>query len=229
METINTNVTAADEFVWVDSHNRLVELQQLPWSNHDVLCVIKHGRCRDSWSRICMETIPRLSYLLQRSLVRLSREIQRLSRPVGMTSRQEVCGALKILLSPALADSCLKGCSRAAAMFSMSDQPTEGKSSRACLQLSVGRVQRWMVDVRLGRFVHEFAPVYLTAALETLLEEFVLQSLPPDLEVPLTAAALESAIASNGDLWGLLQPYAHLNAGRTATGALAIPRFPSSS
>jgi ankyrin repeat/BTB/POZ domain-containing protein 2 len=28
----------------------------------------------------------------------------------------------------------------------------------------------------------------------------------------------EHAIANNGDLWGLLQPYAHLNAGRIASG-----------
>ena len=34
----------------------------------------------------------------------------------------------------------------------------------------------------------------------------------------LTATLLEHSIANNADLWGLLQPYAHLNAGRTATG-----------
>ncbi len=31
--------TAADEFVWIDSHNRLVELQQLPWTPSDVAAV----------------------------------------------------------------------------------------------------------------------------------------------------------------------------------------------
>lgn len=40
LETINTNVTSADnEFAWLDGSNRLVELQHFPWSNHDVLRV----------------------------------------------------------------------------------------------------------------------------------------------------------------------------------------------
>ena len=60
--------------------------------------------------------------------------------------------------------------------------------------------------------------MYLTAGMENLLEEMVLQCLPPEDDHMLTASVLEHAIANNGDLWGLLQPYAHLNAGRTATG-----------
>jgi len=58
--------------------------------------------------RISMETIPRLSYLLQRALVRIGREVQRLAYPLGMCSKQEVCSALRIILCPALADSCTK-------------------------------------------------------------------------------------------------------------------------
>lgn len=54
--------------------------------------------------------------------------------------------------------------------------------------------------------------------MENLLEEMVLQCLPGEEDHMLTAGVLEHAIANNGDLWGLLQPYAHLNAGRTATG-----------
>ena len=64
-----------------------------------------------------------------------------------------------------------------------------------------------------------YAAVYLAAGLENLLEEIMMQCLPPDQDTLLTASVLEHAIANNGDLWGLLQPYAHLNAGRTATGA----------
>ena len=68
-----------------------------------------------------------------------------------------------------------------------------------------------------------YAAVYLAAGLENLLEEIMMQCMPPDQETLLTASVLENAIAGNADLWGLLQPYAHLNAGRTATG---IPFFP---
>ncbi|XP_037071069.1 ankyrin repeat and BTB/POZ domain-containing protein 2-like [Pollicipes pollicipes] len=229
LETVNTNVTAADEFVWVDSHNRLVELQQLPWSSHDVLRVIQNGRVKEQMERVSMEAVPRLAYLLQRAIVRVAREAQRLARALGMCSKREVLSALRIVLSPALSDTCSKACLRAAAMYTVSgaDQLRQSKSGRAGLQMSVGRFHRWMCDVRLGKFVHEYAAVYLAAGMENLLEEMVLLSLPGDPHAMLTAAALEHSIANSGDFWGLLQPYAHLNAGRTASGALALPRFPS--
>ncbi|XP_076665560.1 ankyrin repeat and BTB/POZ domain-containing protein 2 isoform X3 [Andrena cerasifolii] len=228
LETINTNVTSADEFVWVDSHNRLVELQQLPWTHHDVLRVLQNGRTREHMDQVSMETIPRLSYLLQRALVRIGRETMRLAKPVGLCSKHEVYSAFKIVLCPALADSCTKACLRAATMFAVSgDQLKQSKASRSGLQLPVGRFLRWMSDVRLGRMIHEYAAIYLTAGIENLLEEILLQCIPTDPHTTLTATMLEHAIANSGDLWGLLQPYAHLNAGRTASGALAMPRWAS--
>lgn len=119
-------------------------------------------------------------------------------------------------------------------MFSVSTSDPlqrESKSSRAGLHLHVGRFQRWMCEVRLGRFVHEFAAIHLAAGMENLIEEILGQALSfittnstnpdaPNAHPVLTAAILEQAIANNGDLWGLLQPYAHLNAGRTASGKL---------
>ncbi|XP_072745996.1 ankyrin repeat and BTB/POZ domain-containing protein 2 isoform X1 [Anoplolepis gracilipes] len=228
LETINTNVTSADEFVWVDSHNRLVELQQLPWTHHDVLRVLQNGRTREHMEQVSMETIPRLSYLLQRALVRIGRETQRLAKPIGLCSKHEVYSAFKIVLCPALADSCTKACLRAAAMFAVSgDQLKQSKASRSGLQLPVGRFLRWMSDVKLGRMIHEYAAIYLTAGIENLLEEILLQCVPTEPHTTLTATMLEHAIANSGDLWGLLQPYAHLNAGRTASGALAMPRWAS--
>jgi ankyrin repeat/BTB/POZ domain-containing protein 2 len=229
-------VTTADEFVWVDSHSRLVELQHVPWSNHDILKVVeKSSRLKDSLERISMETVPRVSYLLQRALVRIARETQRLSRPLGFCSKQEVSSALRVVLAPGLADSCAKACLRAAAMFSVSTSDPlhrESKSSRAGLNLHVGRFHRWMVDVRLGRFVHDIAAIHLTAALENLVEEVIGQALSwitmnsesNNGNPILTAALLEQAISNNGDLWGLLQPYAHLNAGRTASGMIMLEK-----
>lgn len=231
LETVNTNVTSADEFVWIDSHNRLVELQHPPWSQHCLLRVIRTGRCREHSDRISLESIPRLGYLLQRALVRVAREIQRLSIGIGLCSKHEIAGAFKIVLCPALADSCIKACLRAAAMFGVPGDSSlrQSKSSRAGLQLSVGRFHRWMSDARLGRFVHEYSAVYLCAGLENLLEEILLQCIPSDPSLSLTATGLEHSIAGSGDLWGLLQPYAHLNAGRIASGALTMPRWASQS
>lgn len=87
---------------------RLVELQNLPWTNHDVLKVIQNGRVKESMDRVAMETIPRLSYLLQRALVRIARETQRLAKPIGMCGKHEVSSALRIILCPILSDSCIK-------------------------------------------------------------------------------------------------------------------------
>lgn len=104
-------------------------------------------------------------------------------------------------------------------MFAVSgDQLKQSKASRSGLQLPVGRFLRWMSDVRLGRMIHEYAAIYLTAGIENLLEEILLQCIPTDSHTTLTATMLEHAIANSGDLWCLLQPYPHLNAGRTASG-----------
>lgn len=229
METVNTNVTSADEFVWVDSHNRLVELQHPPWSQYCLMRVIRVGRCREFSDRVSAEAVPRLGYLLTRALVRISREIQRLSSVLGLCSKNEVAGAFKMVLCPVLADSCIKACLRAAAMFYLSGDGTlkQTKSARAGLQLPVGRFHRWMVDARLGKLVHEYAAVYLCAGFENLLEEILLQCVPADSTATLTAMGLEHAIANSGELWGLLQPFVHLNAGRVASGALTMPRWTS--
>lgn len=231
LETVNTNVTSADEFVWVDSHNRLVELQHPPWSQYCLMRVIRTGRCKDFSDRISAEAVPRLGYLLTRALVRISREIQRLSSVLGLCSKHEVTGSFKMILCPALADSCTKASLRAAAMFALSGEGTykQTKSARAGLQLPVGRFHRWMIDARLGKLVHEYAAVYLCAGFENLLEEILLQCVPSDSTATLTAMGLEHAIASSGDLWGLLQPFVHLNAGRVASGALTMPRHASES
>ena len=106
-------------------------------------------------------------------------------------------------------------------MFAVSgDQLKQSKASRSGLQLPVGRFLRWMADVKLGRMIHEYAAVYLAAGIENLLEEMLSQCIPTEPHTTLTATMLEHAIANSGDLWGLLQPYAHLNAGRIASGWL---------
>lgn len=108
-------------------------------------------------SRVSVETIPRLSYLLQRALVRIGRETQRLSSTLGICTKHDVTVSFRIVLCPPLADSCIKACLRAAAMLAMSGDCTlkQSKSSRAGLQLHIGRFHRWMADVNLARFIHE--------------------------------------------------------------------------
>ena len=86
-ETLSTTVTSADEFVWIDSHNRLVEVQHLPWSTEDLHRVIKCGTLKESANRISIEVISRISFYMQRVLVRIAREAQRLSHKVFKCSK----------------------------------------------------------------------------------------------------------------------------------------------
>ncbi|KAJ8725293.1 hypothetical protein PYW07_016251 [Mythimna separata] len=74
--------------------------------------------------------------------------------------------------------------------------------------LNAGRV----ASVSLYRYI------YLCAGMETLLEEIALIAGGSAASTPITPAAVDHAVAHCADLWGLLQPYSHLNAGRVASG-----------
>lgn len=54
--------------------------------------------------------------------------------------------------------------------------------------------------------------------METLLEEIALIAGSSTPSGPITPAVIDLAVANCADLWGLLQPYSHLNAGRVASG-----------
>ncbi|CAH0663406.1 unnamed protein product, partial [Chilo suppressalis] len=231
LDTVCTNVTSADEFVWVDSHNRLVELRCVPWTGGEVSRALQVGRCKEVAHKMAPDAPPRLAYLLQRALVRISREAQRLSQNFGFCSKHEVVGAFKIVLSTPLADACIKGCQRAATMYATGGAAARrlGSAARARTSLAPGRFQRWMLDVRVAPFVHEYAAIYLCAGMETLLEEIALIAGSNAGSGPITPAAIDHAVATCADLWGLLQPYSHLNAGRIASGALSLSRWESMS
>lgn len=92
--------SSADEFVWIDSYNRLVELQKLPWTHTDLCKAICQRTSMQESEVIGADLLSRLSYYLQRALVRVSREAQRLSKSIGKCGRQEISTALKVVLSP---------------------------------------------------------------------------------------------------------------------------------
>ena len=170
-----------------------------------------------------MEVVPRLSYYMQRVLVRVAREAQRLSHKVYKCSKHEVIYALKLILSPTIASNSIKACLRAGAMYNISsDQTRQTKSTRAGLFLDIGKVQQWMCTVKIGKFIQEYAAVYLTAALENILEEVLSQCLLAANEV--TTTVLEHTISNSPELWGIFQPYAHLSSCRTAKGTLSVPK-----
>lgn len=57
---------------------------------------------------------------------------------------------------------CTQGCQRAATMYATSGSAARrlGSAARARTSLAPGRFQRWMLDVRVASFVHEYALCY---------------------------------------------------------------------
>ena len=138
-EAHNTTVTSADEFVWIDSYNRLVELQKFPWNHTDIFTVISAaqngrdistpglasspggagggllgggGSTIDSPEHrnlfLSADILPRLSYYLQRALVRIAREAQRLSKVTMSLYKFFGCINMSLLLLQNIISWCCK-------------------------------------------------------------------------------------------------------------------------
>ena len=183
LETVDTNLTIEDHYASFDRYPKMSELERAPWTEQEVLNVLREGRTKQLSGHITVEMMHRLSDLLQRPLARISREAQRLSTTFCRCGRDEVQTAMRIVLSRSLADSCLQACHKAVALFAMSgDTYKMSKSSRCGLKFSVGKFQRWMIDCYVSVRIQEYAAIYMTACIENLLEEIVLQVLAKQLK-----------------------------------------------
>ncbi|XP_033112022.1 ankyrin repeat and BTB/POZ domain-containing protein 2-like, partial [Anneissia japonica] len=218
-DTLNTSFP--DDNDCTERFTRMVELERVPWTNQHVAVVLQNTGTRHVGEKIPIDIIQRLSYLLQRPLLRIAKEAKRLSSLYEKCSKNEIHTAIKIVFSQTLAESCLNAALKSLSLYQMNgEQYKQSKSVRAGLIFSVGKFFRWLVDSQVALRIHELSAVYLAACMENLLVEMfnriVINAYESKEGYALTIDLLEYGIANDCDLWGVLQSSEHLVCGRNS-------------
>ena len=159
---------------WDEWLPMLPSIDDLPWSLKDIAKVLRLGRTREKFRAITPQAVERVSFLLQRPLLRIVREAKRLSFLFSKCSKQEMQTSIRLVLSLSLAKSCLSLASKALSLYQTSnDRFHRSKRARCGLILPVGKMFRWLVNLKVATRIHDAGVIYLSACLEFIAEELV--------------------------------------------------------
>ncbi|XP_053174968.1 ankyrin repeat and BTB/POZ domain-containing protein 3-B [Scomber japonicus] len=232
LDTVNTVLVEDAEILECTGQcAKLPELEDVPWSLGEVVSALSRDE-EMSLPTPPQDVLLRLSVLVNRALVRVAKEAQRLSLRYAKCTKYEIQSAIKIILSWSVSMNCISAALSALSLYNMSteeDKFSRGKSVRCGLIFNVGKFFRWMVDSRVAVRIHEHAAIYLAACMESLFREVyarVLRSalLETDNGIPkFTVEILEQAVNVDAELWGCLQSWQHLICGKNASGVLSLP------
>ncbi|XP_055341103.1 ankyrin repeat and BTB/POZ domain-containing protein 2-like [Paramacrobiotus metropolitanus] len=211
-----------------DSWKMLPDATRLPWNESDIASLLKSGRLQSyhETGRISGDVVPLLAQFLKFPFLRICVELARLSHcNHGRCSKRDVLFATQRILSFSLFAKCKTACLQAAAFYSCSTEDgKKGKSLRAGLALDVGKVHGFMIERKLGRFVHDLAAVCLTAVVQCVAEELILTCLKdahPGESVE--SFSVEKRLFNDPEFFGIFQTWRHVQAGRNATGKTFLP------
>ena len=152
----------------------LPRLDELPWTLQDISKVLRLGRTRENFRAISPQAVERVSFLLQRPLLRIVREAKRLSVRYSKCSKQEIQTSIRLVLSLSMAKSCLALASKALSLYFMStDRFRRSKRTRSGLILPVGKMFHWLVNMKVASRIYDAGVIYLSACLEYIAEELV--------------------------------------------------------
>ncbi|CAJ0560512.1 unnamed protein product, partial [Mesorhabditis spiculigera] len=194
--------------------------RQQPFNRSHVDAVLESRRCKSFANYIDKAVVSRLHQVMVEPLDVLTENLQRLVAYSVKCTAQDVASAIKISFPLDLFASCLRSGQKAASAFSRNGPGALSMSltERADLCFPVGRFYRYLIEKLPGKPISEHAVVFFTAAVQCILEEFVLRIVDSDSPEVLTSPKFEELLNSNAR--SLIQYFSN-------TDSLATMNLPS--